>query len=187
MKTLIVHPEDPSTVFLKPVYESVPDRTLITGGVTQAELSSLIESHDRIMMLGHGSPFGLLSVGCFPGAGLHIIDNPIAKLLRGKKNNVLIWCNADQYVNRHCLEGFFSGMFVSEEIEALLMDIDGFDESMIDESNRLFGPVAGRYINQDPKSICNNVRRDYGSLAARNPVIAYNVRRLYYKIGNHNK
>ena len=34
MKTLIIHPADPSTSFLDIVYESVQDKTLITGGVS---------------------------------------------------------------------------------------------------------------------------------------------------------
>ena len=34
MKTLIIHPADPSTFFLDIVYESVQDKTLITGGVS---------------------------------------------------------------------------------------------------------------------------------------------------------
>lgn len=182
MKTLIIHPEDDSTYMLKPVYENISNKTVVRGGVTRGELAGLVEAHDRIMMMGHGSPGGLLSVGCFPGAGSHIIDYSMAPLLKTKKNSVMIWCNADQYVHHHRLKGFFSGMFISEEVEALLMDLEGVDKSMVDESNTIFGPVAGRYIEMDPESICKYVRWEYGSFASRNPVIAYNERRLYYRV-----
>jgi len=42
MKTLIIHPADPSTSFLEIVYESVQDKTLITGGVSKGDLIRLI-------------------------------------------------------------------------------------------------------------------------------------------------
>ena len=42
MKTLIIHPKDPSTSFLDIVYESVPNKTLITGGVSKSELITLV-------------------------------------------------------------------------------------------------------------------------------------------------
>jgi len=41
------------------------NKTVIDGGVTKSELRELIEFHDRVIMLGHGSPNGLMSVGQF--------------------------------------------------------------------------------------------------------------------------
>lgn len=55
-KTLIIHPSDPSTSFLNVVYESIPNKTVITGGITKSEVQQLIREHDRVMMMGHGSP-----------------------------------------------------------------------------------------------------------------------------------
>jgi len=65
MKTLIIHPEDSSTTFLDIVYESIPNKTVITGGVSKAQVQQLIREHDRVMMMGHGSPGGLFGVGKF--------------------------------------------------------------------------------------------------------------------------
>ena len=62
MKTLVIHPQDDSTFFLDIVYRNIEDLTLITGGVSKSELREEIERHDRIMMMGHGSPGGLFSV-----------------------------------------------------------------------------------------------------------------------------
>jgi hypothetical protein len=36
---------------------------------------------------------------------------------------VFIWCNADQFMKRHQLRGFYSGMFISEVQEALMYGI----------------------------------------------------------------
>ena len=98
MNTLIIHPEDPSTSFLDIVYTPIPNKTVITGGITKRELNKLISQHDRIMMMGHGSPFGLFSVGRFPESTGYIIDHNNVHLLKEKANSVYICCNADVYV-----------------------------------------------------------------------------------------
>jgi hypothetical protein len=63
MSALIIHPQDPSTDFLKPIYASIQDKTVLTGCIDKNQLRILIEKHDRVIMLGHSSPLGLLSVG----------------------------------------------------------------------------------------------------------------------------
>lgn len=182
MNTLVIHPHDITTTFLESVYEHVADRTVIRGGVTREELAALVSSHDRIMMMGHGSPWGLLAVGQFPGSGTYIVEYSIAQLLKKKKNSVFIWCNADQYVKWHDLEGFFSGMFISEVREAMMIGLGRMEKSVIDDSNNAFGIITGSFIaSPSPRMICENVKRNYGSLATVNPVAAFNNERLYYR------
>ena len=65
MNTLIIHPEDPSTSFLNIVYKDIPNKTLVTGGISKQEVMELIKEHDRIMMMGHGSPVGLFGIEKF--------------------------------------------------------------------------------------------------------------------------
>ena len=62
MKTLIIHPQDPSTTFLSPIYANLRNKTVIKSGITKSELRELIVSHDRVLMLGHGSPYGNLLI-----------------------------------------------------------------------------------------------------------------------------
>ena len=114
MKTLIIHPEDPSTFFLDIVYAPIENKTVITGGVSKSEVQKLIREHDRVMMMGHGSPGGLFNVGRFSGCGAYIIDQQMVPLLKEKTDNVFIWCNADKFVDIFGLKGFYSGMFISE-------------------------------------------------------------------------
>jgi hypothetical protein len=181
MKTLIIHPEDSSTTFLKAVYQPVPDKTVITGGVTREQLSELIALHDRVMMLGHGCQAGLLSVGQFPGAGIFLVDNRLVPYLEKKKNSVFIWCNADHFVEYYELDGFYSGMFVSEVGEAEVMGLSEITQDVVDQSNHYFGHIAGKYINDSsPATICGNVKREYGVLVPVNPVVSYNHERLYH-------
>jgi hypothetical protein len=110
MKTLIVHPQDPTTTFLEWLYKNTPDKTVISGGITKSELRKEIERHDRIILCGHGSPEGLLSVGQFNDASGLIINDSLADCLRIKTNNIFIWCHADLYVRRNLLTGVASVM-----------------------------------------------------------------------------
>ena len=48
MKTLIIHPEDPSTTFLDIVYTPIKDKTIVDGGISKTELMGLIREHDRV-------------------------------------------------------------------------------------------------------------------------------------------
>lgn len=185
MTTLVIHPHDPTTDFLKPVYEHVPVKTVITGGVNRDDLGVLIDRHDRIMMMGHGSPAGLLAVGQFPGAGLFIVDHRLMPVLEKKKNSIFIWCNADHFVEYYELDGFYSGMFVSEVKEAVMMGLTDISQTLIDQSNDWFSLVAGRHINEPaPESFCEKVKSEYGILTTTNPVAEYNHKRLSFRLNN---
>ena len=179
MKTLIIHPQDSSTSFLDIVYKSIENKTVITGGVTKSELHELIESHDRIMMMGHGSQFGLFSVGQFVNCSSYIIDQSVVPLLETKTDNVFIWCNADKFVNEYELKGFFSGMFISEVSEASYCGLPGTPQEVVDESNYGFCNIISKYINNDTNTIYENVKREYGVIAEENSVALYNNLRLY--------
>jgi len=188
MKTLVIHPCDPTTDFLKGVYSILVEKTVITGGVNSKELKELIMQHDRVMMMGHGSPWGLLSIDCFPGSGMHIIDHDFSELLKTGGNNVYIWCHADKFVQAHNLKGFFTGMFISEAGEAAAMGLGCIDQQTVTLSNEVFGNIAGSHIEESsvrgPHYLWQNIRKEYGMLAKVNPVANYNNERLYFSNGH---
>jgi hypothetical protein len=179
MKTLIIHPKDKSTDFLKSIYSEVPDQTLITGGTTRSELHELIKSHDRIMMMGHGYPGGLFSVGQFPAMGSIIGHNEV-EYLQGKEN-IFIWCNADQFVKQYKLKGFSTGMFVSEVGEALWCGLPDTKQDEVDESNDIFAQFMSEGLNEGlgVRDLKETIRDRYGVLADVNKVAAYNNKRIY--------
>jgi len=182
MKTLIIHPEDSSTTFLDIVYESIPNKTVITGGHSKAQVQQLIREHDRVMMMGHGSPGGLFNVGKFTNCGAYIIDQQMVPLLKEKTDNVFIWCNADKFVDVFGLKGFYSGMFISEVGEAYYCGLPHTEQDQVDESNYGFVNIIGKYINQNTSMIHENVKKEYGLIAEENPVALYNFNRLYKSI-----
>ena len=110
MKTLVIHPKDTTTDFLSLIYED-KDWTVITDNISKSALKRQIKAHDRIVMLGHGMETGLI------GFNRLVIDSNLVYLLR-EKHCVCIWCNADKFVLKYGLKGFYTGMIISEVQEA---------------------------------------------------------------------
>jgi hypothetical protein len=189
MKTLVIHPDDRSTDFLKPIYESVDNKTVITGGKSREEIIDLIQSHDRVLMMGHGSPGGLFKTGTFSDyLSLYLIDKDLVPYLKDKEN-FYIWCYADEFVRAHNLRGFFSGMFVSEPGEAVacdlvnrrkLLDMDLLNK--VEESNEEFSRIVGENMHLPLDEMFKEVREQYHSVAKSNKIASYNHDRLY-KVG----
>jgi len=175
MKTLVIHPEDKTTYFLKAVYSKLKNYTLITSG-SKREVNRAIIKHDRIFMLGHGTPHGLCSVGQFDDG--YVIDHNTVKQLRNKKC-VFIWCNADKFVAKYNLKGLFSGMFVSEVGEAILVGLPPVTQEIVDESNNFFANILGEGMESGFYHAYHKVMNMYESLARNNIVAKYNVERLY--------
>jgi len=187
MKNLVIHPEDPSTTFLKPIYEKISDKVVIEKESCPLKIINLIEKSNRIIAMGHGSIDGLFAIKLFSPVGnfptlytlfdSYAISKKHADILRSKDQNVYIWCHANKFVDSNNLSGFYSGMFVSEVSEALFCGINATQE-MVDESNNLFSKVVGEYIDLPKEELYAKVVEEYGKLKESNPVAAYNLERL---------
>jgi hypothetical protein len=182
MTNLIIHPKDYTTRFLSQIYAPLSNKTVIDGGVTKSELRKLIEIHDKVIMLGHGTPNDLMSVGQFPEAEFCIIDDSMVDALMNKTNNIYIWCHADQFVQRHGLTGLCSGMLISEVGEAICYGFDEIDWDLIDESNNGFGSILGKYINEPLPVFFRRLMFEYGLLAKTNPIARFNLERFRLEI-----
>jgi len=180
-KTLVIHPDDRSTDFLEGIYKDINKITVIRGGVSKKELIELIENHDRIIMCGHGIPMGLFSVGQW-GEGINglVINESMVELLNTKSDCYYIWCNADKFVDRFNLKGFYTGMFISEVGEAFYFDID-VNQKVVDESNDTFSEIVSSYIKRPIKQTYKKVLQKYGELVESNEVASYNHERLYFR------
>jgi len=179
-KNLIIHPTDSSTDFLKPIYENISDAIILHGGATKEQVLHLIDENDRIIMMGHGSPFGLFNVGRFASSNGYIIDATMVEVLRNKEC-ISIWCNADQFMKRHSLNGFYSGMFISEVGEAHYCGLPGTLQETVDTSNHYFAQLLGEVINEPLEVINSHVKENYELLTEDNPVALYNYNRLYLR------
>lgn len=181
-EVLVIHPNDRSTDFLIPIYESIPNKKVIRNGFSFDDVYDMIRVHERIIILGHGSPFGLFSMGQFLTYDNYIVNHKMIKVLMDKPDNVYIWCNADMFMNSYPqLKGFYSGMFISEVEEADYMGIFGTDQDIIDESNNGFSQILGAHITKPVQDIYTLVKKEYEKIALLNPVAAYNHHRLYVR------
>ena len=174
MKKLVIHPDDRSTDFLKPIYEG-DDAVVISGGVARPLLMEMVKDAPRVLMMGHGSPAGLFSAGQFQCS--LVISSQVADALKKKNNSAFIWCNADRFVARHQLKGFYTGMFVSEVWEAFAMGIPWATRAHVEESNELFADVV-KSTDSTEKMYCR-ARTEYQRIMGGNPVAKYNHERLY--------
>jgi len=181
MTTLIIHPDDRSTDFLHPIYRDLRYKTVITGPITRDGLHALIRAHDRIIGLGHGSPSGLFSMSS-GGFGSYILGAQEVEVLRGKEL-VGVWCHCNQFMERHKLNGIYSGMFISEVSEARYYGLNEVTQAEVNESNEAFARILGEemFWNDDQAEVWANVRRKYTELAKWNLVAEYNSARWYHK------
>ena len=129
MKTLVIHPFDITTGFLEDIYID-KDWTVVDWNPSKCGLKNLIKEHDRIIMLGHGTEDGLLGYNRF------VINSELVYLLR-EKLCVCIWCNADKFVEKYSLKGFYTGMIISEHEEAIMFCVNTTNTEIYN-SNTLF-------------------------------------------------
>ncbi|MGB9747765.1 MAG: hypothetical protein ACPLXM_12640 [Bacteroidales bacterium] len=168
MKTLVIHPEDPTTDSLGTIYKNKGFAIIREWSVSLQELYPLVALHDRIIFLGHGFAFGLMKYS------RQLRDKAFQELLRSKIC-FCIWCYADMYVEKVGLKGFYTGMFISEMMEAELNLIHATREE-IDHSNHLFASVMAECL--DSPNLLTELKSRY---CGDSEVIRFNRERLYYR------
>ena len=104
--TIVFHLEDKSTKMLEPIYEGRGwDVYRGSGwGMSHDFFIKLIERHDKILCLGHGTPSGLIG-GCFGPIEAEAVK------AQGKKIFAL-WCYAATFFKKNGFEGY--GVFCSD-------------------------------------------------------------------------
>lgn len=180
MKTLVIHPKDSTTDFLIPIYNRLKQTDVMRDrSLSTEEVTNLVVQYDRVILLGHGSPQGLLAWVSF-ATFRTIIDASHAEALRNVPNLICIWCYAEDFVREHRLNALCSGMFISEELEAYALGVEATSEQ-INRSNEVFAELMGQALLQTDSLV--EVHRMVGDLYLAydtdNPVILYNTRRWF--------
>ena len=168
MKTLIIHPIDATTEFLSPCYENT-NFTISRELKSSKYLKNQVKEHDRIIMLGHGSEFGL-----FGNRGM-TIDSKLIYLLR-EKECWCIWCYAHVFFQKYKLRGLSTGMIISELTEAQYLGVITAPEA-IEESNKLFTNALTLAI--DSKNPSQSFKDYYK--AENNMIVDFNSKNVFYK------
>jgi hypothetical protein len=169
MKTLVIHPTDPTTDFLSVIYQD-EDWTVVRNIVSTSSLIKSIQEHDSIIMMGHGSESGLYDIN----KRQYIVDDRFIFVLR-EKQCTFIWCHADEFVRKYKLKGLYSGMVISDYEEALYHSVN-VQGNEIEESNTLFAEAVRQALKHlDP------VYKFKILYEGESNVIAYNRERFYYE------
>lgn len=177
--TLVIHPKDPTTDCLEVIYEGRGWDVIREYDALPARVLREIQKHDRIIMLGHGTPYGLLT-GADTDYGFvrfhhYIVDYKLAKELK-KKDTFSIWCNSDQFFKRYGIKGLHTGMIISEVGEelAILGKAPLNDEEMA-KNMELFCGAFAKYIDLTPEECAKKVLEEY---VGDDPVTTYNRERI---------
>lgn len=155
--TLCFHKTDPTTTMLEQIYHGKGwDVVNDAYEMSPETIAALIDAHERIVMLGHGSSGGLIG----------FINSSHAKNLESKKLFAL-WCNADAYCRQNLpnKKGFFAcGNMPSDDNEARWQGFEVSHKYMDDNITywcKLCGDVVEQCLEGDADAGCKYIRDHY--------------------------
>ena len=143
---IIIHVDSmEDTARLKAAYEGI-DGNVILYNPTRKEVElELSVNDDDMMLLGHGSRYGLFS----PDWKGYVFDWRLARKYCANRKVIGIWCYASEFADTFELHGFFTSMFISNLGEALDLGFpNNTNEDILDEMS-LFCNHINKFIKED--------------------------------------
>lgn len=172
--TLVFHLADPSTVMLKQIYKGKGFDVVTQGFVAKEDVHKLMEAHDRIICLGHGTSYGLIGGNIGPEEGPYFKD----------KNLFIIWCNADSYFKKNCPEArgkFITGNMPSESWECKSAGCGNISKELMLENitywSKLCAEASEQALSGDVEGAVDYIRKNYLEQYGNHPVTIYNAER----------
>lgn len=174
--TLVIHCQDRSTDMLSQIYEGKGWDVLRDGNIDKDELHQLLQSHDKIVMLGHGTPSGLMNI---QGSG-YVIGDEEAKYLKDKKI-FAIWCYASSYFDKH---GIGKGYFItkntpSESWESRGAGCGNISRELMLENitywSKLCADIVDQCLSGNGQSGVDYLRKNYLEKYGNHPVTIFNA------------
>jgi hypothetical protein len=165
MKTLVIHPLDETTNMLSLIYKDKNFNVITNPNISSDELKLAIKEHERIIMLGHGLPGGLINPNVkkeLPKLdNLYLIDDSYADLLM-EKETISIWCFSDIYFKRHQMTGFHTGMIISEVNEAKhILGHAPLNEQQLENNMIYLCKIIGQCIEMAPAKMQDYILTHY--------------------------
>lgn len=157
MKTLVIHPDDRSTDFLKLIYQGKDFTVINEAYASKKAVMEEIKKHDRIIMMGHGTPYGLLFTP------ISSSNQDIVDLLR-TKSTISIWCNSDQfYIRNNLADGnLHTKMVISEVSEAkYVLGHSPLNKEELLENMNLLAKTIGECIDYEPHAMIDYILDHY--------------------------
>ena len=174
-KTLVIHPKDLTTDCLAVIYEGRDWTVVRNPATTHEKIRDLILAHDRIIMLGHGTPWGLLASKGANRFGRYILDTSFLTLLK-EKETYSVWCNSDEFFKKGNIPGFHTGMIISEVGEEwAMLGKAPLDEEEMNSNMELFCGLCAKYIDSTPEEMKKGLLREY---VGKDAVTQYNRKNI---------
>lgn len=135
-------------------------------------LKAIEEEKDTILFCGHGSGYGL-----WDPAGGYVIS-PMLACRIAAKNIIGVWCHARDYAKATQLRGFYTSMFISNEMEEQYCGVEGTSAEDITKSEVLFCERVNQLLKDNvPLSEWLDILQGY---PRTNTVEEYNYSGFYY-------
>jgi hypothetical protein len=180
--TLVFHCADRSTEMLAQIYQGKGWDVIRDGSIKTEYINELIDKHDKIVMLGHGTPSGLINCQSYKGGQSSVISDLQVPHLKGK-NMFVIWCMADAFFTRnHIGDGcFITGNIPSEVWECRAAGCGEISAQLMLENitywSKLCADVVDRALAGDVRGAVNYVREKYIEKYGDHLVTIYNAER----------
>lgn len=153
---------DVDTRVLAALWEGYPNARVLDvhPGVRDARPrvdAAIAAEEDTLVMCGHGSPAGLFDASAMARGNLaaialdppYLVDANNAPSIRARRV-VGVWCYASSFAESAGLRGFFTGMFVSNPMEASFVRCPGGDSAeTITEQEVLFCRRVNELLRTD--------------------------------------
>ena len=172
--TLVIHPKDKTTDCLSVIYEGKGWDVIRDYDTPLKEVWKQIRTHKRIVMLGHGTPDGLLAGGKVSYIGFdnrewtyftrfhhYIVREEMLNLL-STKETYSIWCNSDKFFEKKGIKGFHTGMIISEvSEEKYILDKVVLSEEEMAKNMELFCGTCAKYFDLPPEEAQKKILEEY--------------------------
>lgn len=174
--TLVIHGQDRSTEMLGQIYAGKGWDVLRNGNIDKDELHELLECHDKIIMLGHGTSGGLIN----PQGGGYTIGDAEAPFLKDKKLFV-IWCNADKFFTKHHIG---DGQFITKNAPSEVWESRAAgcgnisSELMLDNItywSKLCADIVDQCLEGNVDTGVDYLRKEYLEKYGNHPVTLFNA------------
>jgi hypothetical protein len=161
--TLVIHLNDPSTEFLKLVYEGKGYNVINDGTFDDKQLLKELKSHEKIIMMGHGTPTGLINPQkeLYSVLSGYFINKDHIDILK-EKETISIWCWSDRFFKKYQIPGFHTGVIISETAEEQFM-LGGIplNREELLENMEFMARCFNQCIDKSPKEIQSYMRKHY--------------------------
>lgn len=172
---------DTDTEILKNIWKEYPKVKVIeinkhTVNPIEKVNAAISNEKDTLIMCGHGSPNGLFNPNFNNGSFL--ISNKNKHLIKAKRI-IGVWCHAKEFAIQNDMKGFWSSMFISNRMEAMLNGINSISNKCIWNEEKLFcdrlNKLIKNYIPMKKWIYDLKSKADY-----KNPVVKFNYDGLKY-------